>query len=1123
MKQKPTEEQEKVLKNDKKNLIVSASAGSGKTFVVIEYLINLICEKKVPLSKMLVLTFTKAAANEMRTRLTKAILEQKPDKFLLEQIDEISISDISTIDAFCEKFIKRNANILNIDENFTVFDEKSGKNLKLISFNKVINQLAQENDPYFNELYFAFKKSKERIFDAVDYFYTYFSSQSDSEKFIEDFIKNGEIYLQKAIDYLFNYVEIEVQKVKDLILQTDDKLLPDYYLEFKNNLLGFCQIEMTEDIYSSFAKLSRYDILPQPRKKIEDKNQKKLLAKAKEIIGKIKKLAQNYQWTNAVLIEKSQDNYLANAFIMLLNKFSQEYKRLKEIKQGLDFADLEDYASKLLKNENVKKDMEQRYDYIFIDEYQDTNTLQEGIVKAIAQSGNFVAVGDIKQGIYGFRNASMDIMKKDIENFNNSPDGQALYLKGNFRSDNRILTFVNDIFEKIMTEESVGIDYKNTSVLEGLNTFEKDENKSVIVDMVSIPQSKAEKLQGVYSVKDDELTISKEYLNEVKTICSRVEQMLGSQIYDIKRKQMRKVQEGDIAILFRERNKVMQELVRYMQEKGFNILADIKESLTDDGQIQLLLSLLRLTIDLDDDINLVSVLNSWIGRFSLDELNNLRLNNPNSSFFEIINSLKYNDEKVHEFFETLENFSFEMQVLGISRAVRNLFAKMNYDIYLNNMPYSNNKKVHIEEFFRIIKSGDFEYNPQGLLNYFNSIKINGKLSDEAGNAIILTTIHASKGLEYPIVILAGAGESLGKSHINPYNVTSEFGIGSFLYDYEENVKIPSPIFLANKEFKKRKEFIDEIMLFYVALTRAQNHLIIVGSKKEGDINLSSNVFENKCYLDMIFSSLGENFFERVKSQNHVETENREFNLITQIEEDETEVLQELKNYQNTLNIDENKVFEYLNFKYNDLENCFYEYKNSVTGLLEKESQDNYENYKLIKQEDENIFISRQLAINEGNAYHEAIKVLDFDKINSLQDLLNLQTDLKSQMTQGNFELLDLQLLYKNISVIKQIVKNSKLFKEKQFIMQTTLKEIGVADSDNKVIVQGIVDLFSMGEKNILIDYKYSSLNEERLIKKYKTQIKLYSLACEKGFSVKIDKTYLLSLKNAKLIELTKNN
>lgn len=1119
MKQKPTEEQEKVLKNDKKNLIVSASAGSGKTFVVIEYLINLICEKKVPLSKMLVLTFTKAAANEMRTRLTKAILEQKPDKFLLEQIDEISISDISTIDAFCEKLIKRNANILNIDENFTIFDEKASKNLKLISFNKVISKLAQENDLYFNELYFAFKKSKDRIFDAVNYLYIYFSSQSDSEKYIDDFLKNGEAYLQKAIDFLFSHIKKELQNAKNLIMQTDDNLLPDYYLEFKNNLLGFCQIELTEDIYKSCAKLSEYEVLGIPRKKIEDKEQKKLLVKAKEIISKIKKLAQNYQWTNSTLIEKSQNNYLGKAFIMLLNKFSQEYKNLKTLKQGLDFSDLEDYASMLLKNDNVKKDMEQRYEYIFIDEYQDTNTLQEGIVKAIAEGGNFVAVGDIKQGIYGFRNASMDIMKKDIENFNNSPDGQALYLKGNFRSDNRILTFVNDVFEKIMTEDSVGIDYKNTSMLEGLNTFEKDENKSVIVDMISIAQPKAEKLQGVYSVKDDEVSISKENENEVKTICARVEQMLGSQIYDAKRKQMRRVQEGDIAILFRERNKIMQELVRYMQEKGFNILADIKESLADDGQIQLLLSLLRLTIDLDDDINLVAVLNSWIGRFSLDELNYMRLNSPKASFYEIINSLKDSDEKVNEFFRTLEDFSFETQILGISKAIRNLFAKLNYDIYLNNMPYSNNKKAHIEEFFRIIKSGDFEYNTQGLLNYFNSIKTEGRLSDEAGNAIILTTIHASKGLEYPIVILVGAGESLGKSHINPYNVTSEFGIGSFLYDYEENVKMPSPIFLANKEFKKRKEFIDEIMLFYVALTRAQNHLIIVGSKKEGDINLSNNVFENKCYLDMIFSSLGENFFETLKSQNHIETENREFNIISQIEEDETEVLKALNSTQKSFDIDENKVIEYLNFNYYDFDNCFYEYKNSVTGLLEKETQDNYEIYKLKKQEDENIFISRQLAINEGNAYHEAIKIIDFDKINSLQDLINLQTELKSKMTEGYFELLDLELLYKNINLIKQTVKNSKLFKEKQFIMQATLKEIGVADSENKVIVQGIVDLFSMGEENILIDYKYSSLSEESLIKKYKTQIKLYSLACEKGFSVKPDKTFLLSLKNAKLIKL----
>ena len=177
-----TLEQQKILESDKKKLVVSASAGSGKTFVLIEVLINLICNKNVPISKLLVLTFTKAAANEMRTRLYKAVLEQKPSEFLLSQLDEIIVSDICTIDSFCEKIIKRNVSKLQIDENFNILDEKASARLKLKAFNKTFNEFFQKDKLAFENIYFAFKRNKDEIFSFVLHVNNYLDSLTEDER-----------------------------------------------------------------------------------------------------------------------------------------------------------------------------------------------------------------------------------------------------------------------------------------------------------------------------------------------------------------------------------------------------------------------------------------------------------------------------------------------------------------------------------------------------------------------------------------------------------------------------------------------------------------------------------------------------------------------------------------------------------------------------------------------------------------------------------------------------------------------------------------------------------------------------------------------------------------------------
>lgn len=1121
---KLTEEQQKILNNDKKKLIVSASAGSGKTFVVIEYLIKLICQQRVPISRMLVLTFTKAAAGEMKTRLTKAILEQKRDEFLIEQLDDISISDISTIDAFCEKLLKRNINKIEIDDNFVVLDEKSSKNLKFLSFNHVFDKLAQEKNKAFEDLYFAFKKNKDQIFNIIINMQNFFDSQDKPQELLDSFEKSSNDYVKNSFKFLNDLIINKIKNIKEKLMTIGDCDVKAF-INFKENLLDFCNLSLSdnsEKFFDNCQKINEFVFMPLPRNKISDLDYKKSLVKIRDNEKEIQKITLQYDEVSQTLKDGIKENIISKALILIFKEYQKEYNKLKSIKRGVDFSDLEKQSRFLLEDEEVKKELQSRYDYIFIDEYQDTNRLQSSIIKPIAEGGNFVAVGDPKQGIYGFRNASMEIMTNDIKDFDKAKDGQALYLTGNFRSDDKLLQFVNSIFEKIMTIESVGIDYKKTSMLKGLSEFKTNGLPAVMVDIV-VPKEEEEKdVSGVYSVKADDIIFTRKFENEVKDICIKVEQFLQSEIYDAKRKEWRKVRENDIAILFRERNQVMKECVRYMQEKGYNIIADIKQALLEDGQLQVILSILKLSLNFEDDISLVSVMNSWFGGFSLDELSKFRASNQDIAFYEIIREQSLKNQKVKEFIQMIADFSFEQQILGTTKALQNLFVKKDYNLYLSSLPSSNIKNSHINELFKIIKSGDFEFNIQGLINYLDSVKTEGSMIESSNNAITITTIHATKGLEYPIVILAGCGEKLGKNNRNMFNISKIFGLGTYVYDFDENIRKPSPIFMANKYSNKRKDFIDEIMIFYVALTRAQNHLVLIGTSEEKDINIEEDIFNCSSYYDLIFSALGENFYSQLQSQNHIKTLNYEFNLVEEIEE--KNIIEIEKNNLNLEMLKNNyiEINNYISFNYNNYTDCFYEYKNSVSGLMNKDNEEFNEKQLLnLNSEsfDKNIVV-RDEAIKKGNAYHEALKVIDFDKIKSREDLENNKYLLKERIGEEYFNLIDLDLLFKNISIIKSIIKNGKVFKERQFIMKTNLKEVGISESENEIIVQGICDLFSIGEENILIDYKFTSeKNVEKIKERYSKQIYLYSLAIEKGFDVKIDKKYLLSLKYGKVIEI----
>lgn len=1086
-----TNEQQQVLDFDKQNLIVSASAGSGKTFVLIKYITNLILSKKVPLEKFLVLTFTKAAAGEMKERLLKAFLEEKADEFLLEQIDALPTSDICTIDSFCEKIIKQNLPKTQLDENFSLIDEKQSLSLMQKAFDRALEDFSQNQPEEFGEVFFAFKKNRKSIFECMQALLQFFDSQEDEEYLIDFYLNSSERIFEDACQYLN-------QK-----LTTNFILLSNQLFEFNSSekdLQAYCQAlqnllstRLEKNYLENARAISQFSLPRLSSSKKDEENKailKSVATSLKNIIAQCKK----YDFSS-LSIQKQRLGDLSNAILSLYQIFCEKYKSLKQSHDYIDFADAEKTAKKLLQDKEVLHSLQESYAYIFVDEYQDTNRLQEGIIKPIAQKGRFVAVGDIKQGIYGFRNANMEIMLSDIESFSNDNDSQALFLKSNFRSDKKILDFVNFVFEKVMTTASTGVDYKQTSMLKGEQEFCCGEQPAVQVLLCPVSDQEKPSLPEVYSVKDDKLQIKLSGQDEAAAITDKVKQFLKSSIYNPKAETFEKVKPQDIAILFRGRTKTMSLCYKMLLENGISAQTDAKNTLFDSPSVKVLASLLKLVLSIKDDVALASVLNSPFGNFSLNEIAEISML-EGENFYEKFEKSKEINEKTQKFFEFLENFKFNVALNGVVEQLKQEVQKMQFVETFSYQYGERAERQNIEEFFKLVYDLKAEFSVPRIVEAFDNLTVKNSLSSQAENCVTLTTIHATKGLEYPIVILAGCGDSFEKSDTRPYAISRRFGLATNVYDNITLTKSSSVVLTAVKAERKKRNWIDEIMIFYVALTRAKNHLVLTGSF---DMEVSVKPLEQCCsYFDLLFHSLGDSKLQQLLSCGFFKTEFFEIEI-----QPSKNVESEEKKQRRILT----KKPQNITFDYPFEATRQIELKNSVTSLNSSHQHLQYEQLNVDKDE----------SINRGNAMHQAMQLLDFAKIENITDL-TLELEKLEKMI--DLKLIDLQILLKNICLVKKLSDGGQIFKEKEFVMKIPVSQLDYMGVQDEIIVQGAIDFFAVkNDEIVLIDYKFTqSENENILRNRYYKQLYLYEKALNKAFPNKKTRKYLLSLKQAKLIE-----
>ena len=693
---KATKAQLKVLDEENKNILVSAAAGSGKTTIMIEKIVRIMLDTRTPIENFLVLTFTKASAEDMKNKLINRLSFEEGSLFVLSQIDTIPISDVSNLHSFCARLLKSYFYVIGLDPTFSVIDETEQNKLKDKALDKLFEAQALQQSGDFYELadIFSSERTDEKLRTQILKLHEFSKSQYDFENWYKssvdasydiDLDKNkcAKIIKNYAQNIVFIYKqEIEETKIaiSDTILDEDDKIKLFSYLDGLDTKLNMIKYRDNFEIFSNSVKdIGKFDRIPNVTE--QSVNEKKACSILKEEIKDriddiFKAIYGDKDQTlddvkNSLKISKKRVELIHD----LVVKFDEIYLGLKKELGVLDFSDLEMFTLKVLEDKETLDTIKQRYKYIFVDEYQDINSVQEKIITLISSHNNRFMVGDIKQSIYGFRLCDPSIF---LEKYNEYKKGGefsvSISLNKNFRSHEDILEFVNIVFDGTMTKSFGGVDYKvDARLVAGKKDNQQEEVHEpratfLYIDSTGIDsndESIAPNNLPIYSVKGHQninsVESKKAYL-EGMIIANKISSLLVSNkmIEDKETRKKRHIEYKDIVILTQSRTEYLNNLLDVLDSFSIPISSDITTDVFEDEDILAVKNMLYVISNMNNDKPLFSLMYSGLFKFTPDELAQIKNNGNKTYFYE--NLLSYpNDNsslqyKVVAFIEKINTY-----------------------------------------------------------------------------------------------------------------------------------------------------------------------------------------------------------------------------------------------------------------------------------------------------------------------------------------------------------------------------------------------------------------------------------------------------------------------------------
>ena len=1154
-----TPSQKEVIEASNNNLLVSASAGSGKTATIIEKIAREIKEGQVKVDELLVVTFTEAASMEMKTRLYNKLVEYAEESAIVrEALQKISTADICTLHSFCAKVIRQNFYNTNLNASFSVLPDVDSKLLKAQALDKVITEYIKQNDKEFELLCEMFDRDRtnSNLKNNVLSLYEFVCAQEDRKKFENeiacscyegDFLKNPAIIMlnKKIIDKML-YIKNLIQKS---MIEAEQIACAPFVALFDNVLRQLIPFNKSNTFEDNFYHLNNF-ALPKMVGKVDDafldfKERKVgLWAYIKAVVEKLKNLCGTSD-INKLKTSLLESGKSLGKLIEVTRSFDKEYSRLKKQRNTVDFNDLESYCIEVLEDEVVRKQIANNFKKIYVDEYQDINPIQEKILGKLTNGDNMIMVGDIKQSIYGFRNSTPQIFIGKKEIYENYGGGKVVKLNENFRSDPMILNFVNDVFKVCMTEENGGVNYKNDGMLDGRSEYlDCNEIPKVVVKIVDTQTEREEKERcdgTVYSVVEDTSKYVKKLSQsvcEARIVADNINNLIGKKIYDVKTKEAREVTYRDITIMCRT-NSILKEVCLELTNQNIPVLAKSNENLYKNTDVLFLVSLLKLINNPHDDISLVAVLSNPIFDISYDDLAEIKVATSCDTFYlSVEDYLKNNTnnltKKINRIFGVINKAREGIAFSSIYETLHYFQKEFDFMNFYLALPNGRKRHKTINQFINHFMSASYNENLVDYIDYVDNFASNA-VADfsvvSSDNSVKLETIHASKGLEYPIVFLVGAGASFSNmSFRDDVLKNSELGLGVDCYNLVSHKKDKTVARNIIAEKIREEEAMEEMRLLYVALTRAKNHLFIVGDINTKNLTGDDEVYSDdaKCYLDWIMGAFKSTTISGIKNNKKGVTQRITNGGILQVDtfnksEFEMACLEEDVVVDFNSNSNKHNFGEYFDYVYKNKISTELAEKNTVTNVV-KENElfeaVNYEPINFTTKENQNYqdFDFAKL----GTCYHNILESISFENadINYIENFIKKQKEQNIE-DEKYYDKIEPEKIKKAIDAINGLNYRT-LVREKRFIMYVPHKNIVEKSTvEDRVLIQGVVDLLVMCEnKNIIVDYKTTKVkNGDQLVEKYALQLKLYRQAIEKAMDIKIDELWIYSLFLDKLVKI----
>ena len=922
-----TEEQQKAIETRKCNLLIAAAAGSGKTAVLVERIIRIITNEESPvdIDRLLVVTFTSAAASEMRERIASAItkaLEKSPNsRNLQKQLTLLSRANITTMHSFCLDVIKNNFHIIDLDPAFRILDETEGMLLRSEVLEELFEDKYENDDKEFLDLIEAYSDSKsdDKLKDIVLDLYKFSMSgpwpqrwlRDKSEEFnistIEELDKSSwmKVFIENLVIELQGLISME-EKALELCGETSG--LEPYIDTFRDDITMLQMIYEhlgtgVENIYNRLSSASFSKLKTVRKANVSDENvQSRVKAIRDDVKKKINKLRDEiFSMTPDEMLHSVKASYpYMKTLSNLVIEFQDKFSNAKKERGALDFNDLEHLCLKILTSENsgVADNFKEYFDEVLVDEYQDSNAVQEAIIDLVSRkysdNPNVFMVGDVKQSIYRFRQAKPELF---LEKYNTYSKEQGKNIKiqlyKNFRSRDEVIKGVNYIFKEIMSRVVGELEYTDEEALNLGASYSKAEDDNYVVGgkiELNILDKSTEVEEEILIDEEEDLGA----INlEARIVANRIKELLSNKdgkvfkVLDKGTGEYRPVTYKDIVILLRATKNWSEVFLDELGAEGIPVYADTGSGYFESIEIRTIMSLLKVIDNPMQDIPLIALLRSPIMSFSAEDLTNIRLVDKDKYFYENIISISNEEfdcekelvEKCNIFLERLNVWRKKSIYTPIDEFIWYLYTDTAYYGYVGAMPNGVLRQANLRILFQRAKQYE-QTSFKGLFNFINFINKLRKSSGDMGSAKVLgenedvvriMSIHKSKGLEFPVVFVCGSGKQFNLMDLNN-NILyhEELGFGPELVDLDKRVSYPTLPKEAIKQRIRLETLSEEVRILYVAFTRAKEKLIITGAVNglekwitkccnaaalDKDIILPSEVLKGKSYLDWIGMSI----------------------------------------------------------------------------------------------------------------------------------------------------------------------------------------------------------------------------------------------------------------------------